>query len=216
MNPTALARPCWIHLVGHVGREYDEAGANSLLKCDLCDKPAVVHEVIVKSGVKKEVHLCEEHAAEHGMPAISTPQPLNKMLTHFVIAQGQDAASKARASRKVACPGCGLTFSRFRQCGTLGCSQCYQAFEKQLAPLIGRSQAGATHHTGKTPRRGGGSIDREAQVRALLRELDNAVAAEQFERAAEVRDRLRMLEERAAQVGPLPPDVSGDDPPAGT
>ncbi len=164
------------------------------MKCDLCDKPATVHEVIVKGGVKKEVHLCQEHADEAGMPAVSMPQPLNKMLTHFVIAQGQGAASKAKAARKLVCAGCGLTFARFRQDGTLGCPQCYTAFEKQLAPLIGRSQAGATHHSGKVPHRGGGSIDREAQVRALLRELDSAVAAEQFERAAEVRDRLKSLE----------------------
>ena len=36
-------------------------------KCDLCDKPAVVHEVTVKNGVKKEMHLCEEHADAAGI-----------------------------------------------------------------------------------------------------------------------------------------------------
>ncbi len=37
------------------------------LKCDYCDKPAVVHEVTVKNGQKNEVHLCEEHAQEAGV-----------------------------------------------------------------------------------------------------------------------------------------------------
>ncbi len=37
------------------------------IKCDYCDKPAVVHEVTFKNGQKNEVHLCEEHAQEAGV-----------------------------------------------------------------------------------------------------------------------------------------------------
>ena len=68
------------------------------------------------------------------------------------------------------------------------------------------------HHAGKVPQRSGGSIDREAQVRQLLRELDSAVAAEQFERAAEVRDRLRSLEEQRGVISDVPPET-GTSPP---
>lgn len=162
-------------------------------KCDRCDKPAVVHEVTVKNGVKAEVHLCHEHALEAGV-AMPTHQPINQLLTQFVIAH----AGTTRAKARKACPGCGLTFAKFRQCGTLGCPECYEAFEEQLTPLIERAQNGATQHRGKTPRRAGPSVDRQVLVQQLVKELDQAVAAEQYERAAKLRDRLRSLDDESS------------------
>ena len=173
-------------------------------QCDLCDKPAVVHELTVKNGVKKEVHLCEEHAAEAGV-AMPTQQPINQLLTHFVMSHSSKSGSVAKRS----CPTCGITFGQFRQSGTLGCPDCYEAFEKQLAPLIERAQNGATHHRGKTPRRAGTSIDRTHLIRQLTKELDQAVAAEQYERAAKLRDRLRNMDKTmSTQAGEGEPSVT--------
>ena len=165
-------------------------------KCDHCDKPAVVHEVTVKNGVKTEIHLCHEHAQEAGV-AMPTQQPLNQLLSQFVAHQSRRAKPKSRK----ACPTCGMTFARFRQAGTLGCPDCYEAFDDQLTPLIERAQNGATHHRGKTPRRAGASVDRQLLVQQLVKELDQAVAAEQYERAAQLRDRLRSLNPGAADPG---------------
>ena len=158
--------------------------------CDHCDKPAVVHEVTVRNGVRAEVHLCREHAEEAGV-SMPSQQPINKLLTQFVMSQ---TSGRAKARAKKSCPTCGMTYSKFRQSGTLGCPDCYEAFEKQLTPLIERAQNGATHHRGRTPRRAGASVDRQHQVRQLVKELDQAVSSEQYERAAELRDRLRNLD----------------------
>lgn len=157
-------------------------------KCDRCEKPAVVHEVIVKGGVKKESHLCKEHAQEAGV-AMPTHQPINQLLTQFVISH----TGRAKALGRKTCSTCGTTFARFRQTGTLGCPDCYQAFEEQLAPLIERAQNGAMHHRGKAPHRAGASVDRQLQIQQLVKDLDRAVAAEQYERAAQLRDRLHSL-----------------------
>ena len=86
-----------------------------------------------------------------------------------------------------------MTFGEFRQMGTLGCPDCYEAFNEQLSSLIERAQNGATHHRGKTPARAGGSVDRQLLVQQLVKELNQAVAAEQYERAAKLRDHLRNL-----------------------
>jgi protein arginine kinase activator len=163
------------------------------MKCDLCDKPAVVHEVTVKHGVKREIHLCDEHAREAGI-ALPGQQPINQLLTQFVISK-KKGGKPTRARPKAACSECGLTLSQFRHAGLLGCSQCYDAFEKQIGPVIERAQNGGTHHAGKTPCRAGGSIDRQRLIQRLVKELDSAVAAEQYERAAELRDRLQSLEQ---------------------
>ncbi len=166
-------------------------------KCDHCDKPAVVHEVTVKNGVKTEIHLCQEHAQEAGV-SMPTYQPINQLLTQFVISQ----TDKAKARSRKTCPNCGMTFARFRHGGTLGCPDCYEAFEEQLTPLIERAQNGATHHRGKTPRRAGVSVDRQLFVQQLVKELDQAVAAEQYEQAAQLRDRLRDLNAGATDDAP--------------
>jgi protein arginine kinase activator len=172
-------------------------------KCDLCNKPAVVHEVTVRSGVKKEIHLCEHHAREAGV-VLPGQQPLNQLLTQFVISQAAKSSApaasggaKAAGSPRVvvkACPGCGLSFAQFRQIGRLGCAQCYLAFEQELATLIERAQSGGSHHCGKAPHRSGASLDRALLIQRLARELDQAVAAEQYERAAQLRDRLTTID----------------------
>jgi len=165
-------------------------------KCDFCDKPAVVHEMRIKHGVRKEVHLCEEHAQAMGiaLPGQSPGhEPISKVLTQFVT---PTPSRKARASKKV-CPTCGMSFAEFRQTGVVGCPGCYEAFDEQLGPLIERAQNGGTSHVGKCPRRGGMSIDRQLLIQKLVKELEDAVGAEQYERAAELRDRLKELESEA-------------------
>jgi len=166
------------------------------MKCDLCDQPAVVHEVVVRHGEKKEIHLCEHHAQEHGYTVAGQPS-LDQMLTKFVVSEGQ--TKQSRVSQKK-CSTCGLSFARFRQHGLLGCPDCYDAFEKNLSALIERTHAGATHHVGKTPNRADESLERQRLIQRLVNELDEAVCAEQYERAAELRDRLRNLEESGATV----------------
>jgi protein arginine kinase activator len=170
----------------------------AIMKCDLCDKPAVVHEVVIKGDVKKEVHLCETHAGQHGF-AVPMQQPLNQLLTKFVITS---ASPEARKKPAVACARCGLTFVQFRQSGTLGCPGCYEAFSEHLSPLIERAQAGKTHHIGKSPSRAGQSIDRQLLRQRLVKELQEAVVAEQYERAARLRDRLREVDTPAKPESP--------------
>jgi len=163
------------------------------MKCDQCNKPAVVHEVTVRDGIKNEVHLCEQHAKEAGI-VLPGQQPINQLLSQFVISQTGKQAAKPSTKT---CPGCGLSFSQFRQTGRLGCAECYQVFEAELSGLIERAQNGGTHHTGKSPKRSGTSIDRQLLIQRLVRELDHAVAAEQYERAAQLRDRLHSMDEKS-------------------
>ncbi|MBM4105353.1 MAG: hypothetical protein FJ257_03485 [Phycisphaerae bacterium] len=162
------------------------------MNCDHCDKPAVVHEVVIKNGAKTEVHLCQAHAAMAGY--VPEPQPLNVLLTNI-------APAARKGPPAPTCPGCTMTLAQFRQHGQVGCEQCYEVFGAVLEPLIERAHAGRTHHAGRLPRRRAAPIDlRELRMR-LVRELDEAVAAEQYERAARLRDRLHGLGGEGATAG---------------
>ncbi len=172
------------------------------MHCDHCDKPAVVHEVVIKNGTTIEVHLCEEHATQHGYP-IPAHQPVAQLLTQFAVvgaASGNPGKSKTTKVVKT-CPSCGIAFSHVRQSGVLGCAECYVTFEHELSGLIERAQAGANFHCGKAPRDCRDSAARHELRGKLAKELDEAVAAEQYERAAKLRDRLLHLTTEFAGEG---------------
>jgi protein arginine kinase activator len=186
------------------------------MKCDQCGNEATVHEVTVRHGAKVERHLCDQCAASAGIAPQPT-LPLNEIIGKLVLSQGigaPPAAPPAPGPRALRCPTCKLAFTDFKQSGLLGCADCYRAFENQLGPMIERAHEGATHHVGKRPRRGGArtpgpdatqaAADAQAQhaerLRALRRQLDEAVRLEQYERAAKLRDELRRL----ADDGPRP------------
>ncbi len=181
------------------------------MKCDQCDNEATVHEVTVRNGVKIEKHLCEVCATQQGI-ATQPAAPINELLKSFMIpTTAAIVGPRPPQPRVIACPVCQMTFAEFKQQGLLGCAACYKAFEAQLAPLVERAHDGGTKHIGKVPRRmlGGGTADtaepdrikrglldveeRAERLRRIQRELDNAVQAEQYERAAQLRDELRRL-----------------------
>ena len=167
------------------------------MKCDMCDKPAVVHEVILRNGVKQELHLCEKHAAEQGYALPGQP-PLEKILQQFVMAS--EPKGGPTITTTISCEECGLSLADFRRSGTLGCPACYRTLGRALEGIIQRAQNGGTHHLGRCPRRQGASVDRQVAIGRLVKDLEHAVAAEVFERAAQLRDRLRRLESEAGDA----------------
>ena len=162
------------------------------MKCDNCNKPATVHLTEIKSGKKIEKHLCEQCAAQNeGLP-VKSHMPINELLTNFVMAH-----SGMQKEQALACEHCGVTWTEFRQNGLLGCAQDYTVFERELTPLLKRAHEDQTHHVGKVPTRRGGTgvpVKRQVDLTKLRRELQKAVEAEDYERAAKLRDQIRQAE----------------------
>lgn len=162
------------------------------MKCDNCANNATVHLTEIKNGKKIEKHLCEQcAAASEGLP-VKSHTPINELLTNFVMAHSGLAKAEAAA-----CDHCGITWAEFRQSGLLGCEHDYSAFERDLTPLLQRAHEGATHHIGKVPARRGGSgvpARKTVDLSRLKKELQRAVEAEDYERAAKLRDQIRAAE----------------------
>jgi protein arginine kinase activator len=149
--------------------------------------------VEIIKGQKIEKHLCDSHAAEEGMAikAVTAHTPVSELLTNFV-----KMHSGAPTQQDLTCDNCGLTFSQFRENSLLGCPSCYTSFESLLGPLMERAHEGATHHLGKVPRRAGPGERRQADLLRMRKRLAEAVAAEDYETAAKLRDELRKFEEQ--------------------
>lgn len=162
--------------------------------CDECgERDVTVRVTHVVGGEAREIKLCDRCAAERGIQtsAAATQTPLGGFL-HALWKTSDAGPADTVASGP--CPGCGATFGDFRESGRLGCAECYVAFEGQLRILI-RRYHGSTHHHG---RRHIGPASPEQQpddlVRGLREQLRLAVSAENFELAAELRDRLKEVE----------------------
>jgi protein arginine kinase activator len=156
------------------------------MTCDVCgEREAIVNLTQIENGEATAMHLCERCAAERG---VEPPAPGKTPLGGFLAAMGE-----AGASGSDACPACGATLQTFRESGRLGCAECWRAFETSLRELVRRLH-GSTFHVGERYEHQTGEssvVQLEGELREKLRE---AVASENFELAAELRDRLRIME----------------------
>ncbi len=161
--------------------------------CERCQKAQATFHLtnIDRSGEKVERHLCDACAAKEGL--LQSPKAaidLEELLGKF-IASGKTSS----AVSNLVCEECGISYVEFRNQGLLGCANDYKAFREQLLPLLERTHGGATEHVGKSPKSLGLKTKPHQDIRRLKRQLEDAVEAEDYERAAELRDRIRKLEE---------------------
>nr|WP_243240466.1 UvrB/UvrC motif-containing protein [Clostridium cibarium] len=94
---------------------------------------------------------------------------------------------------EIVCKNCGLTYSQFKKSGQLGCSKCYESFNDLLSPRIKRIQ-GDLEHVGKIPVREGNEVIQRKRIKKLKEDLQKAVIKEEYERAAVLRDEIKLLE----------------------
>jgi len=140
------------------------------------------------------LHLCEEHAREYLHQDNTEDNPPNALagLLAKQLKLEQTADQLAKLDKKT-CPVCGISFAEFRQAGRLGCSYDYMCFQEDLEPLL-LNIHGAKQHRGKRPSRNTGSPDKQHELIQLRREMREAVNKENYERAGELRDKIRFIE----------------------
>ena len=163
--------------------------------CEKCQKnPAVVHMQHFIHGMKKEMHLCQECSFKFEMP-ISLENILQgflEQMKHF----GQPGQAASPELQKLTCTHCGMAFNEFKTDGKLGCDSCYHAFQKSVESLIINVQ-GSTRHDGKFPQRSGVALLQKRQVDEMRVHLQAAIAEENFEEAARLRDEIKAMERTA-------------------
>lgn len=169
--------------------------------CELCRKrPATVHVTKVVNNDKAEVAMCQQCAREHGgLGALFSPAfSLNHLLAAFL--NDEERPGKVPAAGGAKCDTCNLTYAEFARMGRLGCSDCYDAFGARLDAVLKRIQ-GSAGHVGKTPRRAAAGLFLQRELSGLRRQLEDAVRQEAYEQAAQLRDRIRLLEKQGPASG---------------
>lgn len=154
--------------------------------CDGCGKPGGHIRTYQSNGSEyRELYLCDSCArlvgADDSLPAFGPT--VGELLGTLVGEPGTRA-----------CPSCGTRFREIRQSGRVGCAECYQVFGNRIQLLL--AQMGLVDsHVGRYPSRVASYKRLLVDRIALKNDLDAALRREDYEEAAELRDRIQSLEE---------------------
>jgi len=164
-----------------------------MLICQTCQKQnATVHRIDVHWDGEQpnvhEAHLCAPCAKSSGIP-VQTPPPFQKvlgMLSQAFLPKDSSAPGAPAPATETGpeCPDCGWTLRDLRQTSRLGCPNDYAVFADHLEETLERMH-GQTAHVG---------FGEESALDRLTLELDEAVAQEDYETAARLRDDIQRLE----------------------
>ncbi|MGA7391204.1 MAG: UvrB/UvrC motif-containing protein [Terrimicrobiaceae bacterium] len=158
------------------------------MQCDVCQqKEATVFLTQIVGGKMQKVNLCEACSKEKGVN-----DPTGFALADLLLGMGA-AQEIERSPSGVTCSGCGFTQADFKKTGRLGCSECYDVFAESLESMLKNMQKGS-EHVGKSPASLVKNRQMDAQIKNLQSSLERAVAEEEYEKAADLRDQIRRIE----------------------
>ena len=166
------------------------------MKCQKCGaNNANTHVKTIINGEFREYDLCSECAHKMGYTNVFADMEndfsglLGSFFTNVLPARTQ-------ATR---CEFCGSTYSEIAKTGQVGCANCYKLFADQLYPSIRRIH-GNTTHCGKNSGRAAAAekkpaeMTKEEKLADMKKQLDAAVKEQNFELAAELRDKIKETE----------------------
>jgi protein arginine kinase activator len=156
--------------------------------CDVCKcNDATVFLTQIIEGKMQKVNLCDACSKEKGVQ-----DPTGFALADLLLGIGAaEEIEKGAVTQK--CPVCGFTQADFKKTGRLGCSACYLTFAEALGTLLKAMHKG-TEHVGKVPQHAHRAVQLNDRMRNLNESLQKAVAEENYERAASLRDEIKQLE----------------------
>ena len=161
--------------------------------CQRCgEKEAAIHLTKIINDEKTEIYLCEECAKETGHLDLSNnPFSIQNLLSDIL---KPNIDTTTLNQKELKCDNCGMNYQEFTEKGLFGCSECYDQFSEKIDKLAKRIH-GSDKHRGKIPERQGGKLRTEKKIDDLKAKMQKAVDRENFEKAAELRDKIHELED---------------------
>ncbi len=158
--------------------------------CENCNKrEATVIISTAINGIKTQKRLCAECAEkENTMPFFNIGA--DSLFSGFF---GDSVFSARGAGEQKRCSVCGQSRRELAKSGRAGCAKCYEVFSDELDRII-HGIHGSAQYTGTLP----GKHSENAEIRKKIQELKNeqqaAISEQNYERAAELRDEIKALE----------------------
>ncbi len=160
--------------------------------CANCANPKNVHLTQIVGDELKKLSLCASCPAAQGAAQVGALNIVCESNPKLAL----DASAIQSSDKTIACPNCGFTQESFKEYGRLGCPACYDAFASGLDPVLKKAHKG-TEHRGKVPAGYKAPVTRE-EIEALKTALQKHVDREEYEEAAQLRDRIWEMESRVS------------------
>ena len=163
--------------------------------CCICkEREARVFLTQIVADKVQKVDLCEECAKQKGLDDAAGFSPADVLL-----GLGAAEIEQYAGGAELKCPKCGFTQADFKKTGRLGCAECYGTFAEGLEGLLKTMHKG-TRHVGKIPQSQQQTRDLAERLKLLRKKLDKAVADEDFEQAANLRDEIKQVTSRQGNL----------------
>lgn len=164
------------------------------MKCECChEAEATIHLTQVIDGDVKKLNLCQACAQKNGID-LNSPISITDVLLGLGNQQGKAQDQPSMTEFDLSCSRCQMTRAEFKKRARLGCPECYNAFMGELSALT-QAMHHSRQHVGKIPARQGNEARITAQIAALQKDIETAIAKEEYEVAANLRDKIRSLKE---------------------
>lgn len=155
-------------------------------KCHIRTASVIMTQIV--NGVRTDLAFCQKCAVELGMdnPFTELPSEIAKLISQTAM----EKEAELEQYPDIGCSGCGVRLRNFLESGLLGCPRCYDDFYEYLKTLL-RRYHGTNRHL--TARKRSGAQKPASVINKLEGELERALAVEDFEAAAKIRDKIKAL-----------------------
>ena len=204
-----------------------------MMLCQICKaKPATIHIQEIMNGETNTLHICAECASKRNIAEGKANSHFHEMLERLTQAIANSADLKLadlfepnktqeeEETKDLECTVCGTTFQSWKKTGKLGCAACYEQFAQLLSPEFPLVHHGSVH-CGKTPPETveqwqdpvvSERINLRRELEELCKSLDESIRREEFELAAELRDRIAAIEAELNSAKLIPDESATEEP----
>ena len=205
-----------------------------MMLCQICKaNPATIHIQEIANGERNTLHICAECAKKRNLAEDNAANShFHEMLERLtqVIANSADLKlaelfeqknpQEKEEEQDLACTVCGTTLQSYRKTGKLGCAACYEQFGHIIVPEFALAHHGSVH-CGKTPPETveqwqdpavSERIRLRRELERLGKGLDESIRREEFELAAELRDKIAAIGAKLKSEELIPDESATETP----
>lgn len=161
--------------------------------CDICKQnEALISVEQISDGVKKNMYLCNECAAKFGFAAFS--ENIDISVKNIFRKYEFNKQLEQQQQTSPVCPHCGQKLFDIRFKHKIGCANCFMTFQNEIAEIL-KQKKKDLQYTGAIQKAKVIGFEEKITAAGLKQALQKAIEAEEYERAALLRDELKALEQ---------------------
>ena len=171
------------------------------MMCEECGiRPAKFHLMTIMNDERTERNLCPVCMAKYQkqLPGIDFSNLAGILNSILEKRPGKESEPADETLAELTCEQCGMSYGEFQKTGMLGCAGCYKTFKAPLDGLMQRVH-GNTQHAGRIPGSVRSGVSLRMNIDRLRQRLQKAIAEEDYEQAAKLRDSIRALTAQLAE-----------------